>query len=231
MTNFTLRRMFGNRRTIVTYTFLAIQIIAFLLMTINGGSTNIYTLINFGAKFNPAILAGELWRLVTPIFLHIGFMHILLNSITLYFLGTQLELIYGNFRFALIYLLGGLMGNVVSFAFSEAVSAGASTSLFGLFATAVVLGRLYPNNYAIRNMAQGFMLLIILNFVNGLASPSIDNWGHLGGAIGGGLATMFISVPGMVAVDRGTRIKTFLSYVILAVSLILFGFIRNGMIY
>ena len=231
MTNFTLRRMFGNRRTIVTYTFLAIQIIAFLLMTINGGSTNIYTLINFGAKFNPAILAGELWRLVTPIFLHIGFMHILLNSITLYFLGTQLELIYGNFRFALIYLLGGLMGNIVSFAFSEAVSAGASTSLFGLFATAVVLGRLYPNNYAIRNMAQGFMLLIILNFVNGLASPSIDNWGHLGGAIGGGLATMFISVPGMVAVDRGTRIKTFLSYVILAVSLILFGFIRNGMIY
>lgn len=230
MTNFSLRRRFGNRQPIMTYLFLTIQIALFLLMTINGGSTNIYTLITFGAKFNPAILAGEYWRLLTPIFLHIGFMHILLNSITLYYLGSQLELIFGNVRFALIYLLGGLMGNAMSFAFSDAISAGASTSLFGLFASTIVLGRLYPSNYAIRNMAQGFTILIILNFVAGLTSGGIDNWGHLGGAIGGALATMFISVPRLPAVQNSTKIKMLLSYILLFVLLLLIRLVPFGVL-
>ena len=59
----------------VTHLFLAIQIVIFLLMTLNGGSTNVLTLILFGAKFNPAIAQGEWWRLIAPMFIHIGFTH------------------------------------------------------------------------------------------------------------------------------------------------------------
>ena len=230
MSNYSLRRRFGNKRTMMTMIFLIIQIVLFLLMTIMGGSTNVFTLIRFGAKFNPAILAGEFWRLITPIFLHIGFTHILLNSVTLYFLGSQLEIIYGNLRFAIIYLMGGIMGNAMSFAFSDAVSAGASTSLFGLFAATIVLGRLYPHNYAIRDMAQGFTVLIILNFIAGLTSGSVDNWGHLGGAIGGALGAMVVPIPNMAVVEKSTRIKMLLVFILLLAIFIGFRFVYYGML-
>lgn len=228
MKQLNLRRQFSYNRTIMTYLFLAIQIVAFLIMTLDGGSTNIYTLIYYGAKVNPLIVMGEFWRLVTPIFLHIGFTHILLNSITLYYLGTQMELIYGSLRFTLIYLLGGIMGNTMSFAFSDAISAGASTSLFGLFAAAIVLGRMYPNNYAIRHMAQNFTILIVLNFVTGLTSSSIDNWGHFGGALGGGLSAVFVSVPRYSAMATRHRILSGAIYAGLIILLLFIGFTRMG---
>src|SRR5699024_3526907 len=103
------------------------------------------TLIYFGAKSNPAIVAGEWWRLITPMFLHIGFTHILFNGLIVYFLGSQLEMIIGHFRYFLLYLLSGILGNAASFAFNFSISAGASTAVFGLFASTIVLGKLYPN--------------------------------------------------------------------------------------
>lgn len=227
MKNFNYRRRFTKQRTIATIVFLAIQVVIFLLMTFAGGSTSIVNLIIYGAKFNPAILAGQFWRFITPIFIHIGFMHILLNSITLYYLGSQLELLYGSWRFVLIYLLGGIMGNVTSFAFSNAISAGASTSLFGLFAAAVVLGRLYPYNPALKSMAQGFTILIVLNFLSGLGSSGIDNWGHFGGAVGGALAAVFVPVPRLVSAPKGTRIKAIVAYLVVTALLIMFGFWRH----
>ena len=113
MRSYNTRKSYLPDKFSVTHLFLAIQIVIFLLMTLNGGSTNVLTLILFGAKFNPAIAQGEWWRLIAPMFIHIGFTHILVNSITLYYLGTQMESLYGSLRFALIYLLSGLMGNLM----------------------------------------------------------------------------------------------------------------------
>lgn len=226
MKNINLRNYFRGNQPIVTYLFFGLQIVLSLLMSIDGGSTNIYTLIKYGANFSPAVIEGQWWRFITPIFLHIGFTHILMNSITLYYLGSQLEWIYGSARFFLIYILGGLMGNVVSFALSDAVSAGASTSLFGLFAAAVALGRIYPYNHTLRNMAQGFIVLIILNFLTGFASSGIDNWGHIGGAIGGALAAYFIKVPALHPVFKGTRIKAAVAYIAIVILMIGIGYAR-----
>ena len=131
-----------QRTPFVTYGLLALTIIMFLLMTVNGVSQNILTLIYFGAKSNPAIVAGEWWRLITPMFLHIGFTHILFNGLIVYFLGSQLEMIIGHFRYFLLYLLSGILGNAASFAFNFSISAGASTAVFGLFASTIVLGKL-----------------------------------------------------------------------------------------
>ena len=164
MRSYNTRKSYLPDKFSVTHLFLAIQIVIFLLMTLNGGSTNVLTLILFGAKFNPAIAQGEWWRLIAPMFIHIGFTHILVNSITLYYLGTQMESLYGSLRFALIYLLSGLMGNLMSFAFNDSISVGASTSLFGLFAAAIVLGRQFPYNLGIQQMARSFTMLIFLNF-------------------------------------------------------------------
>ncbi|AQS52997.1 Rhomboid protease GluP [Jeotgalibaca dankookensis] len=215
MKNLNINKSFLKQKPVMTYLFLALQLFVYVLLSLNGGSTNTYTLIAFGAKFSPAIIAGEWWRLVTPIFIHIGFTHILLNSITLYYLGSQMEWILGSWRFAIVYLLGGIMGNTMSFAFSPSVSAGASTSLFGLFAAAIVLGRFYPTNYTIRSTAQGFAILIALNFVSGIISPGIDNWGHLGGVLGGGLAAILLGVPRLRAINLKTRTIASLAYIIL----------------
>src|SRR5690625_2338311 len=92
------------RKPFVTYAFLIIQVIFFLLMTFDGGSTNVNTLIRYGAKYNPWIVLGEWWRLILPIFIHIGFSHLLLNSIVLYFLGIQLEEAFGPLRYFGLYM-------------------------------------------------------------------------------------------------------------------------------
>nr|WP_156956005.1 rhomboid family intramembrane serine protease [Carnobacterium pleistocenium] len=203
-TQMKLKRFF--RKPVVTYTFLAIQILLFVLMTFDGGSTNVATLIKYGAKFNPYIVLGEWWRLITPMFLHIGFIHLLMNSVILYYLGEQLEGMFGHLRFASIYLLSGIAGNLASFAFSDALSAGASTALFGLFGSTVMLGQTFKYNPAVQQMAKSFSVLIILNIVFGLFSSSIDLAGHLGGLLGGFLISTAISVPNPVSQWRNTRL-------------------------
>src|SRR6185369_12703666 len=81
------------------------------------------TLFRFGAKYGPAIDAGEYWRLFAPIFLHGSAVHLAVNSYALYILGPTCERIFGWLRFAAIYLLAGLAGSVASYAFNpEALS-------------------------------------------------------------------------------------------------------------
>lgn len=226
MKNLNVRRPFRRFVPFVTYLFFGIQFLVFLIISFDGGSTNLQTLIKYGANFGPAIISGEWWRLITPIFIHIGFTHILMNSITLYYLGSQMEWIYGNVRFLLLYLLAGVMGNAMSFAFSNSISAGASTSLFGLFAAAVALGRIYPYNPRLRDMAQSFLVLIILNFFTGFLSSGIDNWGHIGGVIGGALAAYFLKVPSLSPVVKSTRIKAALAYIVILILFLVLGFLR-----
>ncbi|CZQ82854.1 rhomboid family intramembrane serine protease [Trichococcus ilyis] len=228
MRSYNTKRSYLPTEFSATHLFLAIQIVIFLLMTLNGGSTNVFTLILFGAKFNPAIAQGEWWRLFTPMFIHIGFTHILVNSITLYYLGTQMENIYGSMRFALIYILSGLMGNLMSFAFNDSISAGASTSLFGLFAAAIVLGRQFPHNYGIQQMARNFTMLIVLNFFFGFFSVSVDNFGHLGGALGGALAAVFVSMPRIAKSKKGQRLLFLALYIVSAIFFAYSGLKRTG---
>ena len=123
----------------VTIGFLSIQTAVFLLAYLLPG-----LLIEFrGSMFGPLIaLNHEYWRFVTPIFIHYGLMHFAINSVILYYMGQQVEAIYGHGRFFLIYLLSGVMGNVLGFAFNDmnVQAAGASTSLFGIFGAFIVLG-------------------------------------------------------------------------------------------
>lgn len=191
-TQMKIKRFF--RQPLLTYLLLSAQVLLFILMTFNGGSTNTTTLIEYGAKFNPFIVWGQWWRLITPMFLHIGWMHLLINSVILYFLGIELENYFGHWRFGLIYLLSGFAGNVASFAFNDSISAGASTAIFGLFGASLVLGKLYPYNPAVQHMARNFLTLVIINLVFGVFDSSIDLSGHVGGFIGGYLISTAISV-------------------------------------
>lgn len=188
------RDIFNYGKPIFTYIFLAVQIAIFLFLEANGGSTNSATLIKYGAKFNPLILEGEWWRFITPIFLHIGFLHLAMNSLALYYLGTTVERLFGSTRFVFIYLAAGFFGSVASFIFSGDISAGASGAIFGCFGALLYFGTIFPKLF-FRTMGMNVFILLAVNLAFGFSASGIDNAGHLGGLAGGFLATGIVHFP------------------------------------
>ncbi|BAU27340.1 rhomboid protease GluP [Aneurinibacillus soli] len=200
-----LQQVFSYGKPRVTYAILAVIIVIFLAMEALGGSQNEQVLVAFGAKYNPLILAGEWWRFVTPIFLHIGFMHILFNGVALYSLGAMTERLYGSGRFFVIFMLAGISGVVASFVFSTHMSAGASGALFGLFGALLYFGMQDRTMYK-RVFGSNVLVLLGINLAIGLLSPGlIDNYAHLGGLCGGFLAAATVGMPGRRA-QIGVRI-------------------------
>lgn len=171
------------------WVFLGVNLIVWLLMTASGGSNNTRVLIEFGANYAPRVVEGEYWRLLTANFLHIGIIHLLFNSFALYTLGPEAEALFGSPRFVVIYLLGGLSGSILSFGLSPeaVVSAGASTSLFGLVGALLayfVRNRRHFGSTG-RRRIQNYIFLAAVNLIYGLSTTGIDNLGHIGGFFGG----------------------------------------------
>ncbi|WP_043933882.1 rhomboid family intramembrane serine protease [Bacillus sp. EB01] len=186
--------LFRAGKPIFTYIFMVLQIVIFILLELFGGSTNPSTLIQFGAKFNPLILQGEWWRFFAPIFLHIGFLHLAMNTLGLYFVGTAVEKILGSTRFIFVYLVAGFGGSLASFLFSHDLSAGASGAIFGLLGALLYFGITFPSLF-LRTMGPTVFFIIIFNLAFGFSVSMVDNAGHLGGLAGGFLAAGIVHFP------------------------------------
>ena len=178
----------------VTYTLLAITIGMYLLQMLSQMALGYDLPIALGAKSNELIRAGELWRLITPVLLHGSILHIGFNMYALFSFGVGLERRFGHGRFLLLYLLAGFAGNVLSFLITRDPSVGSSTSVFGLVAAEGVF--LYQNRklfgaetkHAINNVIS----VVVINLLIGFSSGGyIDNWGHIGGLLGGLVFTWF----------------------------------------
>lgn len=156
------------------------------------GPNHLRVLYDFGMKSNLDILNGEVWRLFTAMFLHIGPVHLISNLIGLLMLGPIIEGHFGHWRFAAIYLLGGLLGSIASYAFSPALSAGASGAIFGLLGATVLYFYRFRENFGQRgrDILQSMVVVLILNLFVGVSLNNVDNWGHLGGLVGGFLMTL-----------------------------------------
>lgn len=213
---------FGKPRVI--YALLISILIMYSVLEANGGSTNIETLIDFGAKYNPLIVEGEWWRLFSAMFLHIGFFHLLMNGMALYFLGSAVEQLFGSIRFLVIYFMAGLFGSAVSFAFTDSLSAGASGALFGCFGALLYFGIKQPSLF-FRTLGRSVIVLLIINFFLGFIVPGIDIGAHGGGLVGGFLAAAAVRMP---KETRKTNVLWSLSalagYIVLAASLLFFGY-------
>ncbi|WP_066064246.1 rhomboid family protein [Neobacillus soli] len=190
----TERAILMNGKPFFTYVFIAIQLAVFFWLQIHGGSTNTSTLIKYGAKVNYLIMEGEWWRFITPVFLHIGFLHLVMNTLALYFLGTTVERIFGNVRFSFIYLFAGVTGFIASFIFSANLSAGASGAIYGCFGALLFFGAIYPKLF-FRTMGMNLIIVLGINLVFSSSAPGIDNAGHLGGLAGGFLAAGIVYFP------------------------------------
>lgn len=187
-------QIFHYGKPIWTFLILFINFVLFALMEWVGSSTDPETLIAFGAKWTPLIMVGEYWRLITPVFLHIGIVHILFNSLALYFLGTVVERIYGSMRFLWIYFFAGFFGTLASFLFNPHLAAGASGAIFGCFGALLFFG-LKHRNLFFRTMGTDIIFILLFNLGIGFVIPIIDNYGHLGGLIGGFIAAALIGLP------------------------------------
>jgi membrane associated rhomboid family serine protease len=159
-------------------------------------SQNADVLIAFGAKYNQAILAGQYWRFVTPIFLHANILHIALNMLNLLVLGVFVERIFGHLRFLLLYLVTGVISIVASFYFApQEISVGASGAIFGLVGAYSLF--VFMHRKAFRRggiPALSWLVLIIgINLGIGLIIPNVDNYAHIGGFLSGCILGWFFA--------------------------------------
>lgn len=186
--------IFSKKKPIITYAIIGINILVFVLMYLLGdGSTNVQTLIKFGANYGPLVKAGEYYRLITSAFLHIGIVHLLFNCYALYVIGPQVENFFGKTKYILIYLASALSGSLLSILFSNSISAGASGAIFGLLGSIVYFGyhyRVYLDNV----LKSQIIPLIVLNLLLGFVVQGIDSAAHIGGLIGGILISMAVGV-------------------------------------
>ena len=224
-----MKQMF-DRDYPVTSILLIITTIIFILMFASYGFQyeGLEALYQFGAVHGYTIQAdpGQFWRVFSAMFIHIGLEHFVVNMLTLYFLGRQIEAIFGSWKFLLLYLMSGVMGNVFVICFSpDTLAAGASTSLFGLFSAVIVL-RYTTRNYYIQQLGQSYMSLLAVNLIMSFL-PGISLAGHLGGLVGGALGAVILPVSGeRYAFTLSQRLIATLAYIGLALFLIFMLFQR-----
>jgi rhomboid protease GluP len=179
-----------------------------------GGIPRYSLLLEWGVKSNTLILQGQTWRLLTPIFLHVGLTHLAFNTYAIYVIGPRIECFFGPLRFAAIYLLSGVYGVLFSFALSPEPSAGASAAIFGLIGTQAAFSFLYRDAFGERGRRQLYSTLTVIafNLVLTFTVSGIDIWGHVGGlAVGAILGwsltpryALLKAASGSVLVDRNS---------------------------
>jgi rhomboid protease GluP len=180
----------------ITYGLIVVNVIMYAItafLSSNIFDSDINVLVFLGAKYNELIAVGEYYRLVTCMFLHGGIMHLVLNMYALNSIGPLVERVYGKVKYVIIYFVSGIISSLLSFQFSEAISIGASGAIFGLLGTTFVFAVTRR-----KDMGKGFLRniasVIIINLFIGLSMPNIDNFGHLGGLIGGVITALVINL-------------------------------------
>ena len=191
-----LERIFQGPINWMNLIIIGVNIIVFALMEIFGDTDNITFMLKCGAAYTPWILDGQWYRLFTSMFLHFGVSHLLNNMVLLLFLGDMLEEVAGKWRYLLIYLGGGLAGNIVSLLMDYrtgelVVSAGASGAVFAVIGGIFVI--LIKQRGKVENLTLPRLVFVIfLSIYHGFQSTGIDNAAHIGGLLGGIILAFFV---------------------------------------
>ena len=196
-----VEKIFSYKKPIITYAITFICVLLYLLMYLIGnGSTDTLTLLYFGANLDSLVKAGDIYRLFTCMFLHIGIWHLICNMYSLNIIGKEIENLYGKVKYLIIFIGSGLCGSVLSIAFTHnTVSAGASGAIFGLLGAMLYFGYYY-RAYLGNSIKRAILPVIIFNLLIGFMSSGIDNACHIGGLVGGIFISMMVGVPG-----KGTK--------------------------
>ncbi|CAG7644247.1 rhomboid family intramembrane serine protease [Paenibacillus allorhizosphaerae] len=181
----------------VTATIIVIHLLVMAAMEWYGSSKDSVTLLRFGAMFDLPGIEPEPWRLVTSIFIHIGFEHLLFNSFALYVFAAPLEGMIGSWRYALYYLACGVIGNVASawLHSDHYIGAGASGAIYGVYAAYLYMS-VFRKDLIDYQTKQTVRTIVIVGFISSIIIPNVDLYAHAGGFVGGlavsALMTLFI---------------------------------------
>ncbi|GCE19588.1 rhomboid family protein [Dictyobacter kobayashii] len=179
--------------SLVTLILIAVNVLIYIWSTLDPN------IVNIGAQINPYIINnGEYWRIFTGMFLHNGIAHIALNMLSLYFVGRGVEIIYGKWRYLVIYFVSGILGGVTYLVMSPTGAAvGASGAIFGIFGA---IGMFYLlNRRALGAAGTGaigqWMFWLAINLIYGFApGTGIAIAAHIGGLVAG-MILAYILMP------------------------------------
>jgi membrane associated rhomboid family serine protease len=182
-----------------TFVLIAINVIVFLIEIAGGsgglGGLTTQRIFDMGGLYAPAVAEGEWWRLITCGFVHVSVIHIAFNMFLLFMLGRLIEPALGTPRFLLLYFASLIAGSLGALILDpNAVTAGASGAVFGLFGAGFVLARMRGMN----TLANELGFLIVFNLIFTFAASNISAGGHLGG-----LAAGLVCAAAIVAGERG----------------------------
>lgn len=188
------------RKEPVTFILILINVLVFLVSDLTGYSQDVMHMLDLGAAYTPLITeGGEVYRLFTSMFLHFGIAHLLNNMLVLFVLGSRLERAAGKIRFLVIYLLGGVAGNVISLLLEldsgdYSVSAGASGAVFAVMGAMIYI--VVRNRGWLEDLSwRQIVVMALFSLYFGFASSGVDNAAHVGGLISGGILAVIFYHP------------------------------------
>lgn len=155
------------------------------------------------SSFQETYVTGEWWRLVTPMFIHFSWLHIVFNLLWVWEIGRRIELINGASAFLTVVIVSSIAANVTQYVMSgPALFGGMSGVVFGLLGHSLIWSRLVPDRKMgvpnpIYYFMLGYLVVGFTGFIDLLGLGDIANGAHLGGLIGGlitgGLAVLIAS--------------------------------------
>lgn len=176
-----------------------------------------------GGNFGVATLDGDSWRLLSSMFMHYGLIHLAMNVLGLVFVGIAVERYYGRVAYFALYMFSGLAGSLATAVGSQAISVGASGSLFGLLGglgSYLLIHRTSIDREAFAKQARWLGIVIAINVVNGLQSKTVDMYAHIGGLVAGFAA-------GLVLAKRPSTAR---NVVVFAASIVLVAVVTAGLV-
>ena len=188
------------RKEPVTFILILINVLVFLVSDLTGYSQDVMHMLDLGAAYTPLITeGGEVYRLFTSMFLHFGIAHLLNNMLVLFVLGSRPERAAGKLSFLVIYLLGGVAGNVISLLLEldsgdYSVSAGASGAVFAVMGAMIYI--VVRNRGWLEDLSwRQIVVMALFSLYFGFASSGVDNAAHVGGLISGGILAVILYHP------------------------------------
>ena len=197
---------FIKSRRKVNMAMVAINIIVFIVLEIMGDTHSAPFMLEHGASYAPMVLEGQYWRLFTCMFLHFGFEHLAYNMFSLIFLGDIIESVMGPVRYLIIYIVGGLGGNIISVMLSMrsgryAVAAGASGAIFACMGAFLYFALRNRSSFGPSHMRR-LGMMIMLMIMQSLVDKGVDNAAHIGGFVSGFILAVLLYHPRKLSVRR-----------------------------
>ena len=188
----------------ITNIYVMICLVIYIYIQFINKEDKVYTALKLGAFYPPNIKEdNQYYRFITCHFIHVDFLHFLMNAYALYELGHFFEMLLGTIPYAYLVLISMLLSSLLCYSaaeisekYSRTITIGASGVVYGFFGAIVALA--FLNGGVYYQLFQSFLPVLAINFIYTVFNPGISKTGHLGGFIGGVLGIVILMVMHLI---------------------------------